>query len=510
MNTKSRTQNTVINLIWSLGSQIVILLLNFFSRRLFIVYLGEELLGINGVISSILMFFSITEFGIGNILIVSLYEPIVNKDYNTIGTLLNFYRRIYYIIIMGLAGIGIIFIPFLHNFISIDGFDIRYGVIYYLLFLLDSICSYIFVEKIALINADQKIYIQKIYVCIISIIRLILQCFAIIYCKSYTLYLILQILGTVAANVLLGWYANKNYPFIKEKYPTLDKKSKGKIFLNIKSMFLFKVGVIALNNTDNILIALLVNTRAVGYFSNYSMIYNALVSITSTMLQAIYSSVGNLNANDEIEKKYQVFNELIFLFNAIATGITIGFVLCVNDFIALWLGDYYILEKSIVLVMGIRLFYTCAANPVWCYRETMGLFSEAKSLMLEASIINLLFSIPLGKIWGISGILFATVLARLLTTLTREPMIIFRKCFHRSSWEYFIREFKYIGCCIFTGIVLYKIFLAFTVETWMDWGIKGCISIGVAIIIYLLFNINTEEEKKLICVFFKKGRRNRI
>ena len=41
-------------------------------------------------------------------------------------------------------------------------------------------------------------------------------------------------------------------------------------------MFLYKIGGVLLNNTDNILISTLVGTITVGFYSNYSMIVQSI------------------------------------------------------------------------------------------------------------------------------------------------------------------------------------------------------------------------------------------
>ena len=85
MNEKSRTDNSIRNIMIGIGSEVFILVITFLSRTLFIKILGAEYLGINGLYSNILTILSLAELGIGNVVVFSLYKPIKNNDEQKIG-----------------------------------------------------------------------------------------------------------------------------------------------------------------------------------------------------------------------------------------------------------------------------------------------------------------------------------------------------------------------------------------------------------------------------------------
>ena len=53
MNNKSRTTNSIINLVTGIGGQLVVTLLSFITRTVFIHELGAAYLGINGLFADI-------------------------------------------------------------------------------------------------------------------------------------------------------------------------------------------------------------------------------------------------------------------------------------------------------------------------------------------------------------------------------------------------------------------------------------------------------------------------
>ena len=89
----SKTKNASINSLVGIVSQIFQIILSFATRTIFIKLLGADYLGINGIYTNILSILSITELGIGNILIFYLYKPLVNKDNEKIIQLLKFSKK---------------------------------------------------------------------------------------------------------------------------------------------------------------------------------------------------------------------------------------------------------------------------------------------------------------------------------------------------------------------------------------------------------------------------------
>lgn len=71
---------------------------------------------------------------------------------------------------------------------------------------------------------------------------------------------------------------------------------------NIKSMFTYKIGGVILNNTDNILISIILGTVVVGYYSNYSMIITQVSTICGIIFTAMQASLGNLAVEESAEK----------------------------------------------------------------------------------------------------------------------------------------------------------------------------------------------------------------
>ena len=80
----SRTKNAMRNIFFAIISKLITLIMSFISRTVFIYFLGNIYLGVNGLFSEILTLLSFTELGFGTALNFSLYEPIANKNYKKV------------------------------------------------------------------------------------------------------------------------------------------------------------------------------------------------------------------------------------------------------------------------------------------------------------------------------------------------------------------------------------------------------------------------------------------
>ena len=105
MPNKSRTAQSILNSIVALTMYFVNLVLQFYSRKIFLEYLGAEILGLNSTAYNLLQFLNLAELGIGSAIGYTLYKPIYENDRETIINIVSlqgrFYKKIACIIIFG-------------------------------------------------------------------------------------------------------------------------------------------------------------------------------------------------------------------------------------------------------------------------------------------------------------------------------------------------------------------------------------------------------------------------
>lgn len=90
---ENRTNKSMKNIIYGIIEKVVILLLTFVRRKLFIMYIGVEFLGINGLFTEILGMLSMADLGLGTAMAYSFYKPLAEKDNKKISALITFYKK---------------------------------------------------------------------------------------------------------------------------------------------------------------------------------------------------------------------------------------------------------------------------------------------------------------------------------------------------------------------------------------------------------------------------------
>lgn len=443
---ESRTKKTTYNFISSVLAQFLTIVLSFVSRSVFIYCLDARFLGVNGLFTNIISLLSLAELGVGTALIYSMYEPLAYNDQKKLAALTQFYKKLYTIIGISILVIGLLLFPFLDFFINLDvGIpNVKY---YYLLFLMQSVCSYFMVYKTSIMTADQKSYILTRNLMVINSIATITQIIVLLVWHNYTIYLLIIVLFNIIGNYYNSKVAERKYPYINDKV-SLDYSEKKNIWGNIKSMFLYKLGGVILNNTDNILISKIVGTIEVGIYSNYYLILSKIGNVTSLVFTSVQASLGNLNVDADEDKKKFVFDTLSLMSFWVYGFCSICFCLLFQDFIKLWVGDSYLLSDITMYICVANYYLQGVLYPIWCFRNTTGLFKETKYTMLIASLINIALSIVLGNLFGMAGIFAATIISRLLTNIWYDPYKLFKNYFKSSPINYYIKELKRVAFLI--------------------------------------------------------------
>ena len=150
-----RVQKAAKNIFFGYISNFMILILGFWQRDVFIRVLGETLLGVNTLYADILSVLSLAELGVGTALNYSLYKPVAGRDYEKIKSYMRLYKKAYLTIAGVIAVIGLAVTPFLPLLIkpeSRSGIAVRELVIYYLIFLFNTVSTYFVAYKYSLVK----------------------------------------------------------------------------------------------------------------------------------------------------------------------------------------------------------------------------------------------------------------------------------------------------------------------------------------------------------------------
>lgn len=493
MNKKSRTYNSIVNLSVNVLYQIFVLIVSYLIRRIFIEILGVNYLGISSLFSNILEILALAELGISSAISFSMYKEITENNKEKLQALNTYYKSLYNKIALIVLSVGLALLPFLKYLIKIEE-DIPNIQIFYLMYLFNTVFSYLFVYKTTIVIADQNGYKLKIIGSVIEVVKYILQIYVLIEFKDYFLFLLVQIVLTIMSNIIKNCVSTKWYPFIKEK-KELDDKDKKDLWTSIKAMFYYKFGGVILNNTDNILTSILVSTTAVGYYSNYTMIYNKLISCINLFFNSLLPSIGNLNASVDNEKKYNLFKLISLLSYWTFSIACIGAFFIAEDVVVAMSGAHdFLLGKNILIITVINFYLLGVLNPNYIFRQTTGLFKMAKYSMLICALLNIILSVILGNFYGLFGILLATIISRLVTNIWYEPYILYKKIFGQNVFKYYKEQLIRITLLVLLIIGMIPILSIVNISNlYIKILIKSIICFIIPNIIFFLYYRKTDE-----------------
>lgn len=435
----SRTDNSLRNLKTAVLFKLAAIVVNFIARKIFVVVLTKEYLGLDGTFANILTMLSLAELGVGTAITYSMYKPLAEGDRELILSLMTLYRKFYTVIGITVGVLGAALTPFLQYIIR-DIPDIPHIRLIYLMFVLDSSISYFLVYKQSLISADQKQHIVTSYQYKTSMAVTAAQCAALLLTEDYILYLALKLCATFVCNALLARKADRLYPYLKQKtVQPLPAPVRQDISKNIRAMIAHKLGSVVVFGTDNVLIAYFVGAVSVGLYSNYLLITQSLKSAYSMIFRAMTASIGNLCAAEDTAHAQAVFWRVDLLTRWIYGFSAVCLVVLFNPFISLWLGADYLFSMPIMLLIVLSFYMTGMRQSVLTFREAMGLYWYDRHKPLFESAINLAVSILLAKPFGIVGIFIGTVVSTLSTCTWIEPYVLFRHGFGAPVGKYFVR-----------------------------------------------------------------------
>lgn len=426
-----RTKKSLINMLTSIGSQVVIILLGFISRRVLIYSVGVEYLGINGLMTNILTIFSLAESGIGLVIGYNLYEPLAKNDRELIKSLMGFYRKAYDFLAVMTAIIGIVFYPFLPYFLTGNTAE-NTGIIYFL-FLFSSVSSYLFSYKATLNNSDQNKYLFTLVNTISQVGVLLVKVVVLYYTENYILFLAIDIFTNLIKNIVFSIIVDKRYPYLKEKnVRVLDGKIKAQMFKNIKALFITKIGYILTESSNNLVISSMVNITSLGLYSNYSVLITSVSKFVSTFTNSIIASMGNLIVSENKQKTYEVYNKINFINYWLYTFSSVCLFCLIEPFVNIWLGEEFILNKSI-LISSVFLYYIKGTNAAAeMVKNAAGIFHPDRYVTIVEAVVNLVVSIILAKYYGITGVILGTIVSYVLFSYWIRPYLVYKYVFNKS------------------------------------------------------------------------------
>ncbi len=440
-----RTEHIAKNLKFVAASELTLAVLKFVFRRVFVLLLGKEYLGLNGLFTDILSVLSLAELGFGTAVTYSLYRPAATGDTELIKSLMALYRRAYWIIGLIVLAAGLSLTPFLGFFIKEMPKGIPGLSLIYVLNVLNASASYVFAYKSTLLFVHQKKYVDSLIRTAVTAGATAAQIGILLVTGNYIYYVLTAIGATLLQNTVISVQTDRLYPYLREKnIQPLPEGVRCDIRRNVGAMILHRIGAAVVFSTDNILISKFAGIVAAGLYSNYTMIRGFLNVMINALFNAIAPALGNLNATEPLESKRTAFCRLNFFSAWLFGWMSICLLWLYDPFISIWLGGGYLLPRPVVLLIVVNFYLNSMRIPVANTKSVMGLFWDERYKSILEPPLNLILSIILAQRWGIFGILAGTLISTMALPFWIEPLGLYRHGLKLPPGRYFLCCLKYL------------------------------------------------------------------
>lgn len=438
MNVKKTLKNSILSII----SQILISVLQFANRRIFILFLDIEYLGYQTVFSNVFSLLSVAELGIGNIISFHLYKELAEDNREEIGKLMYLYKWMYRAVAGVVLLAGCICYFFLPAFVKNPSAGWPYLRLIYVLQLSGVTAGYFLSYKRTVYIASQQEYRCIEADMAVSAVFQVMQLVALALSRSYILYLCLQLCIPAVSNVVIARKAGLDYPYLKKRYCiSMDDIKRRNIFADARNFLAHRLAYAVYGGTDNIILSAACGARMVALFGNYAVLQAAVQRILFyRMLNPLQAAIGNIvHGNTAKEKQWEQFQVLDVFSFFFASYTAAGFYIFLQPVVALWMGEKYLLSDSFVLVYTVLIYFGAVWEIVYKYRTVFGDYRQDRNCMILAALLNIAISVPGALYLGVTGVTAGSLAAFFPIAYGRIRFVV-GSYFHKPVWKYMGRH----------------------------------------------------------------------
>lgn len=490
-----RTKKALLNSISSLLKQFVTVVCGFILPRLILSAFGSE---VNGAVSSITQFLgyiSLLEAGVGGVTRAALYKPLADDDSKRISGIANatqsFFQKLAIIFLVYVAVLSVAF-----KYISSTDLSILFTGSLVLIIATSTFAEYYFgITNSLILQADQRTYITTtiqivtiILNTIISVILINLGCgIHIVKLGSAAVY----ILRPVLLNIIVRkrYHLDRSEPMnneaLKQRWNGLGQH----------------IAFFVHNNTDSMVVTVFLGLKWASVYSVYYMVSNGIRNIVNALTGGSEAAFGNMIAKNEREVLNSRFRMLETLGACIITVFFTTTGLLLFDFIGIYTKgitdiNYHVPLFGVLLVISeaihcTKQLYHTLVLAAGHYKETQrGAFIEAG--------LNVILSVVLVNIIGISGIIIATIVSTTYRML--DYVWYLRNHILERNVRVFVR--RILTTILNAGsVVVIGLLIPFqTASTYTQWLLKAIPIFVISCMVTFLWNIVFYKTDMLLVV----------
>lgn len=231
--------------------------------------------------------------------------------------------------------------------------------------------------------------------------------------NSLIIYSILKCSSDLIFNIILFIFSIK--------YIKFNNISKSSVKNNLKPCLLLFIPALATTiyqQTDKVMIGILVNKTEVGYYECASKLITITLGLVSAVLTVISPKMSNLISRKKDDDSKKLFNNSINYILCLATAISFGIISISKEFVPLFFGSSYKSSINLTIGLAVSLLFVSFSNSL----KLLYLIPKEKdkiytNSVIYGTILNIILNYILISKYNAMGAVISTVLTELFVLI---------------------------------------------------------------------------------------------
>lgn len=231
--------------------------------------------------------------------------------------------------------------------------------------------------------------------------------------NSLIIYSILKCSSDLIFNIILFIFSIK--------YIKFNNISKTSVKNNLKPCLLLFIPALATTiyqQTDKVMIGILVNKTEVGYYECASKLITITLGLVSAVLTVISPKMSNLISRKKDDDSKKLFNNSINYILCLATAISFGIISISKEFVPLFFGSSYKSSINLAIGLAVSLLFVSFSNSL----KLLYLIPKEKdkiytNSVIYGTILNIILNYIFISKYNAMGAVISTVITELFVLI---------------------------------------------------------------------------------------------
>jgi O-antigen/teichoic acid export membrane protein len=182
------------------------------------------------------------------------------------------------------------------------------------------------------------------------------------------------------------------------------------------AIFMAKLGSALSRESDPLMIAYFLRPELTTVYMLTRKAADIVFQMLAILYGASHSAFSHLVGNGNQEKITEISTKLVMIVFLLGLIGFVPYVMMNHTFVTLWVGETFVLNQTIILMIGIAFFVSSLRNVVWQLLNGYGDYQFSSRIIFIEGLVKVLLAVILLNYFGILGVPLAMVVTSILAT----------------------------------------------------------------------------------------------